>query len=199
MLETVAQFIAGIVDGRDPDLGAHQKRLGQRAMAFAKFIGCPARDAELLSIGARIHDLGKLSISEHILNKPARLTAVEFSLVKQHTEIGHRLLAPLRLDPRITEIVRSHHENIDGSGYPDGLVGTAIPRFARMVRILDSHDALTNDRPYHRGVSSAEARRIMQADSQIYDSALLDAFCTMLAGDRPIMRSGAQRASSMPG
>lgn len=199
MPEKLAQFIAGIVEGRDPDLGAHQQRLGQRGMAYARFIGCASRDAELLSIGARIHDLGKLSISEHILNKPARLTALEFSLVKQHTEIGHRLLAPLGMDPRIAEIVRSHHENFDGSGYPDGLVGTAIPRFARMVRILDSHDALTNDRPYHQGVSCAEARRLMQAEAHSYDPALLDAFCAMLGGDRPFKRSVAQRESQVPG
>jgi putative nucleotidyltransferase with HDIG domain len=181
MLERISKFVAGIVEGRDPDLGGHHKRLGENALAFAKHIGCSAEEMEVLSVGARIHDLGKLSISEHILNKPARLTAAEFSLVKQHTQIGFQLLDPLGLDPRISEIVHYHHENFDGSGYPTGLAGAAIPLLARMTRIWDSYDALTMDRPYHQGVSSEEALQLLQRDSHFYDPDLLKEFCAMVS------------------
>jgi hypothetical protein len=131
-LERISKFVAAIVEGRDPDLGGHHQRLGESAVLFAQHIGCSSEETELLSVGARIHDIGKLSISEHILNKPARLTAAEFSLVKQHTEIGNQLLGPLGLASRISEVVHYHHENYDGSGYPRGLAGEAISLLARM-------------------------------------------------------------------
>ena len=178
-LERISGFVAGIVDGRDPDLGGHHERLGQMAASFAQHAGCSSEEAGLFSIGASIHDLGKLSISEHILNKPARLTASEFSLVKQHAEIGSQLVAPLGLDSRIAGILRHHHENYDGSGYPDGLSGEAIPLLARIVRIWDSYDALITDRPYHQGISGREALRVLQKDAHFYDPSLLESFCEM--------------------
>lgn len=184
MLEKISDFVAGLIEGRDPDLGGHHQRLGGYANEFAKFIGCTAEETTLLSVGGCIHDIGKLSISEHILNKPTRLTATEFSLVKQHADIGFQLLAPLGLDARISEIVRFHHENFDGSGYPNGLTGTAIPLLARMTRIWDSFDALTSDRPYHQGVSNPEALRILEQDAHLYDSDLLIEFCRMISGPR---------------
>lgn len=182
-LERISKFVARIVEGRYPDLDEHHRRLGESALAFAKYLGCSAEETELLSVGARIHDIGKLSISEHILNKSARLTTAEFSLVKQHPEIGFQLLSPLGLDPRISEIVQFHHENFDGSGYPQGLTGGAIPLLARMTRIWDSFDALTMDRPYHKGVSREEALRLLQRDAQLYDPELLKEFCTMVSSE----------------
>lgn len=179
-LEKLSKFVAGIVEGRYPDLGGHHQRIGKSAVLFAKHIGCSPEDAELLSIGARIHDIGKLTISDHILNKPAKLTATEFSVIKQHSEIGCQILGPLGLDSRISEIVHFHHENYDGSGYPKGLSGEAIPLLARMVRIWDTFDALTMDRPYHQGVSGDEALQVIQRESHFYDPFLLKSFCEMM-------------------
>jgi len=179
-MERISKFVAGIVEARDPDLGEHHQRLGEGAVWFAQHIGRSAEELEMLSIGARIHDIGKLSISERVLNKPGRLTASEFSLVKQHAEIGTQLLAPLGLDTRINEIVYHHHENYDGSGYPGGLAGTAIPPLARIVRIWDSFDALTTDRPYHKGVACEEALRLLVYESHCYDPTWLESFCKMM-------------------
>ena len=184
MLEKITKFIGGLVEGRDPDLGGHHSRIGQSASAFAKHISCTPEETMLISLGAKIHDLGKLSISDHILNKPARLTAAEFTLVKQHPEVGHELMVPLNLDPRISEIVLYHHENFDGSGYPKGLTGSSIPLLARMARILDSYDALTMDRPYHKGVSSEEALNILQQDISLYDPELFKEFCVMVGSNK---------------
>lgn len=176
-MEKITKFVAGLVEGRDPDLAVHHQRLGENGESFARHLQCAAEEVNLLSIGARIHDLGKLSISDHILNKPSRLTAAEFSLVKQHAEIGADLLAPLELDPRIDDIVRYHHENYDGTGYPRGLKGDRIPFFARIVRILDSFDALTVNRPYHQGVSPGDALKRLEHDADRYDPDLLQQFC----------------------
>lgn len=176
-MEKITKFVARLVEGRDPDLAGHHDRLGDGADRFGKHLGLSAEEIHLLCVGARIHDIGKMSISDHILNKPSRLTAAEFSLVQRHTDIGADLLAPLELDPRINEIVRLHHENYDGSGYPDGLSGDKIPFFARLTRILDSFDAITTNRPYHQGASPEEALRRMERDSHWYDPDLLHQFC----------------------
>lgn len=177
--EVITKFIAGIVDGRYPDLGGHQQRIKENTVLFAREIGLSQEDTELLSIGAGIHDIGKLSISDYILNKPSQLTTSELVLVKQHVELGSKLLSPLNMDLRINEIVLYHHENYDGSGYPKGLLGDTIPLLARVTRILDSYDALTMNRPYHQGVNSGEALQILQRDSYCYDPHLLKSFCKM--------------------
>ena len=193
-LQRISRFVAGIVEGRDPDLGEHHQRLGDGAALFAKHIGCSEAEATLLSVGARIHDIGKLSISEHILNKPGRLTAAEFALVKQHSEIGTQLLAPLGLDPRISEIVYHHHENYDGSGYPRGFAGEAIPPLARIVRIWDSFDALVANRPYHQGVPIDEALRLLQRESHFYDPILFKSFCEMMSNQPPASPLGSRES-----
>lgn len=154
--------------------------MGSSAERFARHLGCTSAEVKLLCLGAQIHDLGKLSISDHILNKPARLTAAEFSLVKQHADIGADLVAPLDLDPRVNDLVRFHHENYDGTGYPRGLKGDGIPFFARLARILDSFDAMTMTRPYHQSVSPDEALRRMERDSHCYDPDLLHQFCVAI-------------------
>lgn len=146
-LKSIKEFITGIIEERYPDLGGHQIRVTENAALFAQYIDLSQQDSESLIIGAGIHDIGKISISDYILNKPAPLSRNEFSLVKQHSEFGYKLLTPLKLGSHITEIVLYHHENYDGSGYPEGLSDDNIPFLARMTRILDSYDALTMDRP----------------------------------------------------
>lgn len=179
-LEKIVSFIQGVMRGRDPDLADHLRRVDEHAGKFARHIGFSEEEAELLAIGAGIHDVGKLGINEHILNKPARLTATEFMLIKQHPVIGHQLIAPLELDQRIVDSVLHHHENYDGSGYPHGLAGQSIPLFARVVRIWDSYDALTMNRPYHRGESKENALAILKRDHAFYDPELLGSFLSMM-------------------
>lgn len=181
LLERVGAFVAGIVEGRDPDLGGHHQRLREGTMLFAQYVGFTPDEAKLLSVGARIHDIGKLFISEHILNKPARLTAAEVNLVQQHALIGRQFVEPLRLDSRIEEIVLYHHENYDGSGYPRGLVGEEIPIMARIVRIWDSFDALTMTRPYQHAVTPNHALHLLKQGSHLYDPYLLKAFTELIS------------------
>lgn len=179
-LNSIKEFITGIIYDRYPDLGGHQTRVTENAALFAQHIDLSQQDSEFLVIGAGIHDIGKISISDYILNKPAPLSRNEFSLVKQHSEFGYKLLTPLKLGSHITEIVLYHHENYDGSGYPEGLSGDSIPFLARMVRILDSYDALTMDRPYHKGISSAKAIKKMHQDLRFYDPYLFESFSKIM-------------------
>lgn len=179
-LNGIYGFATGLIEERYPDLGAHLFRINNQALKFAKYASLSEEETNLFAIGAGIHDIGKLSISDYILNKPAKLTKSEFALIKRHVEFGFKLLAPLNLDKRISEIVLYHHENYDGSGYPYGLTGKEIPLLARMTRILDSFDALTEDRPYHKGISDIEALNILQNESHNYDSNLLECFSNMI-------------------
>lgn len=179
-MDRIAKFVEGMVSYRDPDLAGHHRRLGSDAESFALHLGCAADEAGAFKQAAEIHDIGKMAIPENILNKASRLTPAEVMLIKQHTLIGHEIISPLRLDQKVEDAVLLHHENFDGSGYPRGIGGTEIPRFARMMRICDSFDAITEDRPYHRGVCWQQALEIMNRDRPFYDPELLDEFGSMM-------------------
>lgn len=180
ILDRIAQFVCGLVEGRDPGLSTHHNRVSEHNEAFGGVLGLSRDEINVLRIAGHIHDIGKMSVSEHILYKPAPLTATEWFLMKQHTILGKHLLEPLNLAPEILSIVAWHHENADGSGYPDGLAGDSIPLYARITRIVDSFDALTVDRPYHRGVSPKMAMSILQRDARFYDRDLLEAFSSVV-------------------
>ena len=127
----------------------HVRRVQDRAVQLARAIGVDD-EGELQAIKAAslLHDVGKLAIPEHILNKPGRLTPAEFEIMKRHAPIGADILSVIGFPYPVAPIVRHHHENWDGSGYPDGLAGEAIPIGARIIAVVDCFDALTSDRPY---------------------------------------------------
>tara|TARA_R110002110_G_scaffold415835_1_gene657238 strand:- start:69423 stop:70001 length:579 start_codon:yes stop_codon:yes gene_type:complete len=189
-MEKLAQFVERIVSYRDPDLAGHHQRLGGHAANFALHLGYSSQDAATFKMGAEIHDIGKMAIPEHILNKPSRLTPAEMMLIKQHTTIGHEIICPLGLQQCLRDTVMYHHENFDGTGYPTGIGGNEIPIFGRMMRICDTFDALTEDRPYHKGTSYNKSLKIMERDRQLFDPELLDEFTSM------IQRLGATRSIS---
>lgn len=176
----IADFVHDVIRTRDPDLAAHLVRLDEHAGRFARCIGIASEEANLIALAAGMHDVGKLGVDTRILHKPAKLTEAEFSIIREHPAIGYRLVDPLELHHHITDSVLHHHENYDGSGYPHGLSGASIPLAARIVRICDSYDAMTADRPYHRGKSPAEALAILQQDRHCYDPELLQAFLAMM-------------------
>ena len=182
--ESLLTFIAALVEGHDPDLSGHQQRVAIVSRKLAERAGCTADEIVCACIGAQVHDLGKLSISNQVLNKPGRLTRAEFTLVQQHAAIGYEQIRVLDLDPRIGEIVYSHHENFDGTGYPCRLAGTAIPLLARIARITDTFDAVTMDRPYHKGVSDEEALEILSRSARCYDPDLMSEFPAVVAETR---------------
>jgi putative two-component system response regulator len=162
--DAVILSLALTVEARDPCTEGHCQRLAFYASALGGALELPEPDITTLRRGGFLHDLGKIGIPDGILLKPAALTPAEFELMKDHTVIGDRLCGGLRSLERVRPIVRHHHERLDGSGYPDGLVGDDIPLLAQIVSVVDIFDALTTDRPYHQAISVAAACTELQRE-----------------------------------
>lgn len=146
--ESVILSLALTVEARDGATDGHCQRLARYAVRLGFEIGLADEELGALERGGFLHDIGKVGIPDAILLKPGRLTADEFTVMKQHTVIGDRLCGELRSLRRVRPIVRSHHERLDGSGYPDGLKGASIPLLAQIMGTVDVFDALTTSRPY---------------------------------------------------
>ena len=172
-VETLAQA----VDARDSVTHDHIRRVQKNAMRLARELDVDdEKELQALEAAALLHDTGKLAIPEHILNKPDRLTAAEFETMKQHASIGAEILSPIDFPFPVVPIVRHHHENWDGSGYPDGLRGEAIPIGARILSVVDCYDALTSDRPYRRALAPAKALEIIvERSGGMYDPTVVAA------------------------
>ena len=132
---------------------------------------------QALEAAALLHDLGKLAVPEHILNKPGPLTPAEYEEMKKHAPIGASILAGIEFPFPVVPIVRHHHENWDGTGYPDGLAGAAIPLGARILSVVDCYDALTSDHPYRRRMTHEDALEIIRSGGgRMYDPAVVETF-----------------------
>jgi len=143
------QSLAHALEAKDPYTRGHSARVAAYADAIARTLGIDPATLEDLRIGAELHDVGKIGVREEVLNKPARLTEEEYLHIMEHTVIGEKILTPLLRDrPRVLQIVRSHHERLDGTGLPDGLKGDSVPQVARIVSVADAFDAMTTGRPY---------------------------------------------------
>ena len=146
--EGILRSLALIIEARDQYTDGHCERLARYSVALGQRLGLSAEDLSALERGGYLHDIGKIGIPDAVLSKPTSLTAAEFELMKQHTVIGDRLCGELRSLRLVREIVRQHHERLDGSGYPDGLRGPQVSRLAQIVSIADLYDAVTTARPY---------------------------------------------------
>jgi putative two-component system response regulator len=162
--ESVIVSLALTIEARDQSTEGHCQRLAAYASALGDELRLDAEDIAALQRGGFLHDIGKVGIPDRILLKPARLTADEYELMKQHTIIGDRLCGGLRSLGLVRPIVRHHHERLDGSGYPDGLKGDAIPLFAQIMGIVDVFDALTTERPYKPALDPACAYEELQIE-----------------------------------
>lgn len=145
--------MADAIDARDPYTAQHSQRVTEIAVRIAEAHGLRAQEIDRIELAARVHDLGKIGISDAILNKPGRLEDHEWELMKAHPVIGEQLLKPYRQFRHESQIVRSHHERWDGRGYPDGLRGHEMPIGARIIAVADAYDAMTSDRPYRKALS----------------------------------------------
>jgi putative two-component system response regulator len=181
--EAAFMALALTIEARDPSTAGHCERLARHAVRVGRTLALPDDDLETLYRGGYLHDLGKVGVPDRVLLKPGPLTAAEFDLIKRHTEIGDSLCAPLQSLRRARSIVRSHHERLDGSGYPDGLAGDDIDPLAQIVAIVDVFDALTSRRPYRGPLSPDDAvRQLLRevADGRMssrYVEAFLDTLC----------------------
>jgi putative nucleotidyltransferase with HDIG domain len=177
VIETLAQAI----DAKDQVTHDHIRRVQTEAVRLARALGVSG-DEELQAImaAALLHDVGKLSVPEHILNKPGRLTPSEFEVMKKHAPAGADILSVVGFPYPVVPIVRHHHENWDGTGYPDGLSGDDIPIGARILSVVDCFDALTSHRPYRpRLDDSAALQIVIERRGSMYDPRVVDAFLEM--------------------
>jgi HD domain/B12 binding domain len=188
--ETV-QRLSMAVEFRDEDTGAHIERIGRFSTLLADAVGMGSDFCRTISHAAPLHDVGKVAIPDAILLKPDKLTAEERAIVETHAEEGHRLLrgsSSSILDLAAT-IALSHHEKWDGSGYPRGVAGEAIPIEGRIVAVADVFDALTSDRVYRKAFTVEEAVEIMlEQRGRHFDPVLLDAFMEVLGRSGPDAR-----------
>ena len=176
-LSTVEAF-AMAIDAKDQVTHGHIRRVQVQTVALAKSLGVKdATQMKAIEVAALLHDLGKLAVPEHILNKPGALTRVEFDQMKTHASVGADILSSIEFPYPVTPIVRYHHESWDGSGYPYGLMGEEIPLGARILAVVDCFDALTSDRPYRPRLSSEEATDILRSRrGTMYDPMVVDRF-----------------------
>jgi len=150
-INTVAALTSAI-DANDPYTHGHSYRVSRYALRVGRALGLPARDLEILEYGALLHDIGKIAIKHDILLKKERLTDQEFLSLKQHPTVGADIVENLKFLREAAVLVRYHHEQPNGRGYPEGLKGHDIPLGARIILVCDAFDAMTSDRPYRKGL-----------------------------------------------
>jgi diguanylate cyclase (GGDEF)-like protein/putative nucleotidyltransferase with HDIG domain len=171
------EALATAIDAKDQTTHCHVRRVQIYAAGMGRVFGLSDREIEALKAGALLHDIGKLAVPDHILNKPGRLTAAEFEKMKVHTTVGAEILQRVDFPYPVVPIVRHHHEQWDGHGYPDALKGEQIPMTARILSVVDCFDSVREDRPYRRGMTREEASALLLRGSGAhFDPQVVDKF-----------------------
>jgi putative two-component system response regulator len=182
-IEAVVVALARTVEARDNYTEKHLRRVADRAVEVARRVGMSERDVEGVRLGGLLHDLGKIAVPDSVLLKKGPLDRAEFALVKKHPEAGAEIVRPLRAFSGPEPAVLHHHEHFDGTGYPYGLKGSAIPLAARIVAVADAFDAMTTDRPYRAAITPIGAfQRLEDGRGEQWDPDIVDVFLTAYAG-----------------
>jgi HD-GYP domain-containing protein (c-di-GMP phosphodiesterase class II) len=172
---TTIRVMASAVEARDPYTSGHQLRAANLACAIAMEMGLPQDKIEGLQMAGSIHDIGKLSIPAEILSKPNKLTNLEFSLIKEHSQKGYEMLKDVESPWPLAQIVYQHHERMDGSGYPRNLKGDEIIMESRIMAVADVVEAMASHRPYRPGLGIKTALDEIEKNSGIfYDKSVVD-------------------------
>lgn len=177
------EALAQTIDAKDQVTHDHIRRVQENSERLARALGVDDEsEMQALRAAALLHDVGKISVPDHILNKPGRLSPSELEIMRRHAPAGADILSVIGFPYPVVPIVRHHHENWDGTGYPDGLAGEAIPIGARILMVVDCFDALTSDRPYRpRGDAATALQIIVDRRGTMYDPRVVDAFLELHA------------------
>ncbi len=180
--ENIIFTLALALEAKDPYTAGHSERVASLARSLAKEVGLPEDMQNKIHKAGILHDIGKIGISESILNKNTTLNADEYDEVINHPSIGANICEPLKSLLDIIPMVRYHHERFDGSGHPDGLIGENTPLGARIISIADAFDAMTSARPYREAIEKGKAINIMTSEAEMgqWDPKLLSAFIKMM-------------------
>jgi putative nucleotidyltransferase with HDIG domain len=187
LYQATVETLAIAVDAKDQVTHGHIRRVQRHCVAVARALGVSSPlDLKAIEAASLLHDVGKLAVPDYILNKPGSLTPQEFEAIKLHATTGAMILSAVDFPFPVVPIVRHHHEQWDGRGYPDGIAGDRIPLGARILAVVDCFDALTSDRPYRRKLTDEEAIEILRSRSATtYDPAVVEAFIGLV----PMLRS----------
>ena len=162
-LASVVRALTSAIDAKDPYTCGHSDRVARVAVRLAKELGHDPATLHTLYMAGLLHDIGKIGIDDAVLRKPGKLTNEEFEQIKQHPELGYRILADIRQFASVLPAVLHHHEQWDGRGYPFKLAGDQTPKLARIVAVADAFDAMSSDRPYRKGMEAAKVDEILKA------------------------------------
>lgn len=191
-----AAALVATLDARDRYTAGHSEAVATYARAIAERLGLPEKDQQLVFLCGLVHDVGKVGLPAGLLEKPGPLTLEERRQMEQHSAIGERILANVEDYKEIAQIVRHHHERIDGQGYPDGLRGDEIPILSRIIAVADAFDAMTSDRPYRDSMPQRTARlRLAQAAGSQFDASIVLALESILARDVPFLHARPARST----
>jgi diguanylate cyclase (GGDEF)-like protein/putative nucleotidyltransferase with HDIG domain len=175
------ETLAVAIEAKDGSTAGHLQRVKLYATRLGEQLGCSEEEIRTLKLAAVLHDVGKVGVPDYILKKPSRLTEHEFDEISHHVAIGAEIVSAMQFPEPVEQIVLSHHEHWDGSGYPRRLFGPEIPRLARILTVVDCFDALISERPYRRALSIEEAVELMgEQRGKIFDPSILDTFLTEL-------------------
>ncbi|OQX89975.1 MAG: hypothetical protein B6D65_00490 [candidate division Zixibacteria bacterium 4484_93] len=165
-MEKVLVTLARTVEAKDPYTHGHSERVGRIAGKIAVRMKLTKDEINLLSWAADLHDIGKIGISDTILHKPGRLEPAEWKLIRKHPIIGRQICESLPSPGELLDVIESHHEHLDGSGYPNGKSGDDISLYTRIISVSDVYDALTTDRPYRKRYTPSEAIQILEEETR---------------------------------
>ena len=196
--EAVVFAFARAVEAKCRYTWGHSERVTKYALALASQIGVSEAEREVLHKGGMLHDIGKINISDAVLNKPGKLTPEEYAIIKEHPAQGVRIVEPLRSIRETIPIIRWHHERLDGRGYPDGLFGGAIPLLTRILSVADVYDALSSERPYRSALSHEHCLRILREDAAGggLDPEVVRCFCNELGVFRDQLQAVGKQPSA---
>lgn len=177
--------LAGIIKKQDKETASHSKRVAALAEALAKKIKLPQKEIKKIKQSGRLHDLGKISIPDEILNKPGPLTNEEYKYMQKHPNIGRKIIEQFPEYQKESSLVAHHHEWFNGNGYPRGLSKYDIPLGSRIIAVADAYDAMTSDRVYRKAIQKEEAlKRIGNGKGTQFDPIIADAFVQLIAQKR---------------
>ena len=193
------QSLVHTLEAKDKYTEGHSRRVARMAVSIAERLHFTETQLERIHLAAILHDIGKIGVRETCLNKPGKLTPAEFDEIKQHPLISERILKPIEALEDILADIRHHHERFDGTGYPSGLAGEAIPLVSRILTVADSYDAMTSDRPYRKALSVAETLAELRRNAGTqFDPELVTIFLSIHEALRPLADDDEEQAVARP-
>lgn len=182
---SAVRALAAALEAKDKYTQGHSLRVARWAKAVAGEMGLSDKEQEMVYIGGLLHDIGKVGVREHILLKTGKLTPAEQKEIQAHPSVGAKILEPANLPKEVVEAVLYHHEDYGGGGYPEGIAGEEIPILARIIRVVDSYDAMTSDRPYRRAFFQERVvEELMRCSGKQFDPAVVEAMKKVLEQDK---------------